>query len=139
MKADREVVLVLGILEHHVETVRLSGRGQHETAVLEEMTGIGEFRPLDVAEGAGEVILPGEPRIRVGRLGREENRHRGQREKREKHHECFSHDRMSFHQKYVHTVLRTHPVERFRQDSRNDFEKEFKNANLFNTKTFIEP
>ena len=139
METDREVVLVLGILKHHVETVPLPGRGQHETAILEKMTGVGESRPLDVAEGAREVVLPGKPRKRVSRLGREENRHRSQREKREKHHECFSHDRMSFHQKYVHTVLRTHPVERFRQDSRNDFEKEFKNAKLFNTKTFIEP
>ena len=98
MEPDREVILVLRILEHHVEAVGFSGRGQHETAVLEEMTGVRQSRPLDVAEGAREIVLPGKSRKGVGGLGRKEYRHRSQREKREKHQQCFSHDRMSFHQ-----------------------------------------
>ena len=98
MEADREIVLILGILEHHVEAVGFPGRGQHEPPVLEEVTGVRQSRPLNVAEGTGEIIFPGKPWISVGRLGRKEYRHRSQREKREKHQQCFSHDRMSFHQ-----------------------------------------
>jgi len=85
METDRKVVLLLGILEHHVQGVGLSGRGQHEPAVLEEMTCICQFWPLDMAEGAGEVVFPGEPGKRAGGFGREKYRHRRQGKKREKH------------------------------------------------------
>ena len=77
METDREVVLVLGILKHHVETVPLPGRGQHETAILEEMTGITEFWPLDVAERTREVVLPCKPRIGI-RLFRGNHHRHGQ-------------------------------------------------------------
>ena len=77
METDREVVLVCRLLEHHVQTVGFTGGGQHETAILEEITSISQFWPLDVAERTREVVLPCKPRIGI-RLFRGNHHRHGQ-------------------------------------------------------------
>ena len=91
VEADGEVVLVARLLEHHVEAVGLTGGAHHESAVLEEVTGVGKLRPLDVAEGAGEVVLSRKARIGVGGFRLEEDCHRRQGKERDEQHKCSSH------------------------------------------------
>ena len=91
VEADGEVVLISWFLEHHVEAVGLTSGAHHEAAVLKEVTGVGKLRPLDVAEGAGEVVLSRKARIGMGGFRLEKDRHRGQGKERDEHHQCSSH------------------------------------------------